>query len=105
VTGRGAGRNVENVDGRPLTGALSPAETWHGRQRYQCRPDRRRPRVGSPRLSSPGSAQELGFTLFALDPGYSDFDSGRLVEMDGLFVRHALAEIGRLGQAADTGVS
>lgn len=39
--------------------------------------------------------QELGFTLFALDPGYSDFDSGRLVEMDALFVRHALAEIGR----------
>lgn len=39
--------------------------------------------------------EELGFTLFALDPGYSDFDSGRLVEMDGLFVRHALAEIGQ----------
>jgi FkbM family methyltransferase len=52
-----------------------------------------------------GTLEELGFTLFALDPGYSDFDSGRLVEMDGLFVRHALAEIGRLGQAADTGVS
>lgn len=38
--------------------------------------------------------EDLGFTLFAVDPGYSDWDSGRLVEMDALFVRHALAEIG-----------
>ena len=51
------------------------------------------------------AVEELGFTLFALDPGYSDFDSGRLVEMDGLFVRHALAEIGQPARAGETGVS
>lgn len=44
--------------------------------------------------------EKLGFTLFAIDPGYSDFDSGRLVEMDGLFVRRALADIGRPDGAA-----
>jgi hypothetical protein len=36
---------------------------------------------------------ELGFAFFAVDPGYTDWDSGRLVEMDGLFVREQLAEL------------
>ncbi len=36
----------------------------------------------------------LGFELFAVDPGYSDPKSGRLVEMDGLFVRKELAAVG-----------
>ncbi len=35
--------------------------------------------------------QELGFAFFAVDPGYSDPKTGRLVEMDGLFVREELA--------------
>jgi FkbM family methyltransferase len=35
----------------------------------------------------------LGFVLFAVDPGYSDPKSGRLVEMDGLFVRANLAAL------------
>lgn len=43
---------------------------------------------------------DWGFTLFALDPGYSDWESGRLIEMDGLFVRDGLAEIGRDRSAA-----
>ena len=37
--------------------------------------------------------EELGFVLFAVDPGYSDPGSGRLVEMDGLFVRSDLAAL------------
>lgn len=37
--------------------------------------------------------QELGFVFFAVDPGYSDPESGRLVEMDGLFVREELAAL------------
>lgn len=37
--------------------------------------------------------EELGFVFFAVDPGYSDPKSGRLVEMDGLFVREALAAL------------
>ena len=32
---------------------------------------------------------EHGFVFFAVDPGYSDPGSGRLVEMDGLFVRES----------------
>jgi FkbM family methyltransferase len=36
---------------------------------------------------------ELGFVFFAVDPGYSDPSSGRLVEMDGLFVREELAAL------------
>lgn len=36
---------------------------------------------------------ELGFVFFAVDPGYSDPRSGRLVEMDGLFVREQLAAL------------
>lgn len=43
--------------------------------------------------------EERGYTLFALDPGYSDWDSGRLVEADVLFVRQDLAEIGRPADA------
>ncbi len=35
-----------------------------------------------------------GYALFALEPGYSDWDSGRLVEMDAMFVRADLAAIG-----------
>ncbi|MGH2873953.1 MAG: FkbM family methyltransferase [Solirubrobacteraceae bacterium] len=37
--------------------------------------------------------RDAGFELFALDPGYSDWESGRLVEMDALFVRAELAEL------------
>jgi FkbM family methyltransferase len=37
--------------------------------------------------------QELGFAFFAVDPGYSDPKSGRLVEMDALFVREELAAL------------
>jgi len=36
---------------------------------------------------------ELGFAFFAVDPGYTDWESGRLVEMDGLFVREQFAEL------------
>jgi FkbM family methyltransferase len=36
---------------------------------------------------------ELGFVFFAVDPGYSDPRSGRLIEMDGLFVREELADL------------
>jgi FkbM family methyltransferase len=36
---------------------------------------------------------ERGFVLYALDPGYSDWESGRLVEMDALFVRGERAEL------------
>ena len=35
--------------------------------------------------------EELGFVFFAVDPGYSDPKTGRLVEMDGLFVREEFA--------------
>ena len=35
----------------------------------------------------------LGFAFFAVDPGYTDWESGRLVEMDGLFVREQFAEL------------
>lgn len=35
----------------------------------------------------------LGFVFFAVDPGYTDWESGRLVEMDALFVREELAEL------------
>jgi hypothetical protein len=38
-------------------------------------------------------AEELGFAFFAVDPGYSDPRSGRLIEMDGLFVREELAAL------------
>ena len=37
--------------------------------------------------------EDLGYVFYAVDPGYSDWDSGRLVEMDGLFVRKELAEL------------
>jgi FkbM family methyltransferase len=37
--------------------------------------------------------EELGFAFFAVDPGYSDPKSGRLIEMDGLFVREELATL------------
>lgn len=37
--------------------------------------------------------EELGFAFFAVDPGYSDPKSGRLVEMDGLFVREEFAAL------------
>jgi FkbM family methyltransferase len=37
--------------------------------------------------------EELGFAFFAVDPGYSDPKSGRLIEMDGLFVREELAAL------------
>lgn len=37
--------------------------------------------------------EELGFAFFAVDPGYSDPRSGRLIEMDGLFVREELARL------------
>lgn len=37
--------------------------------------------------------EELGFAFFAADPGYSDPKSGRLIEMDGLFVREELATL------------
>jgi len=36
---------------------------------------------------------DLGFAFFAVDPGYSDPASGRLIEMDGLFVREDLAAL------------
>ena len=35
----------------------------------------------------------FGFVFFAVDPGYSDPRSGRLIEMDGLFVREDLATL------------
>lgn len=34
-----------------------------------------------------------GFVLYALDPGYSDWESGRLVEIDAMFVRDELAQL------------
>jgi FkbM family methyltransferase len=37
--------------------------------------------------------EALGFVLFAVDPGYSDPKSGRLIELDGLFVREGLAAV------------
>lgn len=36
---------------------------------------------------------ELGFVFFAVDPGYTDWESGRLVEMDGMFLREQFAEL------------
>ena len=36
---------------------------------------------------------DLGFVFFAVDPGYSDPSSGRLIEIDGLFVREELAAL------------
>jgi FkbM family methyltransferase len=36
---------------------------------------------------------EVGFAFFAVDPGYSDPHSGRMVEMDALFVREELARL------------
>jgi len=39
------------------------------------------------------SLAELGFVLYAIDPGYSDWESGRLIEMDALFVRDELATL------------
>ena len=36
---------------------------------------------------------ERGFAFFAVDPGYTDWESGRLVEMDALFVRDELATL------------
>ena len=36
---------------------------------------------------------EEGFVFFAVDPGYTDWESGRLIEMDGLFVRERFAEL------------
>lgn len=85
---RGAGDFLSRVVAVELELSLLPL--------YQDQPDWR---------ALVDALQELGFTLFALDPGYSDFDSGRLVEMDGLFVRHALAEIGRPDGATRTAVS